>query len=235
MLKVSAVTTVYGYRCPLIAQNFHLGTPRVHHRLNRQHHAFGQLRTLPLFAKVRNLRRFMQLRPNAVPDKIAHHAESVRLHVLLDRRPNVSHRVADLYLLDPFVQRSLGHLEQLLQFRSQLRAHRNRDRSVSVIPIAYHAAVDGNDVSRFQRSLLRRDTVHDLFIDRSAQHTWIAEISFERWRRPKFRNQLLGGFLQIHRGNARRDYRLQVIQNLADHLPAPPHLFDLFRRLADDP
>jgi len=31
-------------------------------------------------------------------------------------------RVADLYLLDALVQRSLGHFEQLLQFRGQLLA-----------------------------------------------------------------------------------------------------------------
>src|SRR5580658_1980936 len=235
MFKVRAVAAVYGYGRPLVTQNFHLGTPRVHHRLNRQHHTLSQLRALALLAKVRDLRRFMQLGSDAMPNEVSHHAESVRFHVLLDRRPNVPYRVADLHLLDAFVQRSLGHLEQLLQFRGQFLAHRHRNGSVSVIPVADHAAVDRNDVSRFQRPLFRRDAVHDLFIDRSAQHTWIAVVSLERRRRSKLRNQFLGGLLQIHRGDARRHDRFQVVQNLADHLPAPPHLFDLFRRLADDP
>src|SRR5208337_3629647 len=138
----------------------------------------------------------MQLRPDAMPNKVSHHAEPVRFHVLLDRRPNVSDRVADLRLLDALVQRGLGHLEQLPQFRGQLLAHRHRDRSVSVIPVKHNSAVDGNDISRFQRPLFRWDPVHDLFIDRSAQHTWITVISLERRRSPEFRNQFLGGLLQ---------------------------------------
>jgi len=119
MFKVRAVTAVERYGRPLVAQNSGLGATRVHHRLNRQDHTFGQLRALALFAEVRNLRRFMQLRPDPVPYKFPHHAEPVRFHVLLDRRSNVSNRVADLYLLDTFVQRSFGYLEQLLQFRRQ--------------------------------------------------------------------------------------------------------------------
>src|ERR1035437_2726318 len=235
MFKVRAVTAVRRYGRPLVAQNLGLGTARVHHRLNRQHHAFGQLRALTLLAKVRNLRRFMQLRPDAMPHKFPYHAEPVRFHELLDRRAHVSDGVADLYLLDALVQRSLGHFEQLLQFRGQLLAHRHGDGSVSVIPIVNNSTVDGNDVSRLQRPLFRWDPVHDLFIDRSAQHTWIAVISLERRRGTEFRDQFLRGLLQVHRRNAGRHHRFQVVQNLADHLPAPPHLFDLFRRLADDP
>src|SRR3982074_200440 len=100
MLKVRTVTAVERYGRPLIAQNLRLRTPRVHHWLDRQNHALRQLRALTLLAKVWNLRRFMQLRANAVPHKFPHHAEPVRFHVLLDRRPNVSDRVTNLYLLD---------------------------------------------------------------------------------------------------------------------------------------
>src|ERR1700686_7802 len=235
MLEVRAVTAVERYGRPLIAQNFCFGSPRVHHRLNRQHHALGQLGALAFFAKVRNLWRFMQFRPNAVAYELPNYTEPVRFHVLLYRRPNMSNGVADLYLLDSLVQRSLGYFEQLFQLRSYRLAHRYRDGSVSVIALKNYAAVDGNDVSRFQRPLLRRDAMHDLFIDRSAEHTRITVITLERRSRSELANQLFGGLFQVHRRNARSYDALQMVQNLADHLPAPLHLLDLFRRLADDP
>src|SRR5258708_8123518 len=229
MLKVRAVTAVERYGRPLVAQNLGLRTPRVHHRLNRQNHAFGQLRALALLAEIRNLWRFMQFRPYTVAHKFSHHAEPVRFHVFLDRRPNVSHRVANLYLLDTLVERSFGHFEQFFQFRCQFLAYRHRDGCVSVIPIAYYSAVDGNNVTRFQRPLFRWNPVHHLFIDRSAQHTWIAAIPLERRRSSDLRDQLLTALLQAHGRHAGRHYTLPVVQNWADHLPAPPHLRDLIR------
>src|SRR6267154_69700 len=148
MLEVCAVAAVERYGRPFIAQNLGLGTPRIHHRFDRQHHAFGQLRALALLAKVRNLRRFVQFGPNAVTYELSYYAEPVRFHMLLNRRPHVSNRVADLNLLDALVQRSLSYFEQLLQLRSYLFAHGNRNRSISVITIKNYAAVDGNDVAR---------------------------------------------------------------------------------------
>jgi len=111
MLEVRAVTAVYRYRSPLVAQHLGLWTTRVHHGLDCQNHALGQLRALTFFAEVRNLRRLVQLRSDTVTDKIPHHAEPVRFHQLLDRRSNVSDGVADLDLLDALVQRRFGYLE----------------------------------------------------------------------------------------------------------------------------
>src|ERR1700688_2238551 len=130
----------------------------------------------------------MQLRPDAVTYELPNHAEPVRFHVLLDRRSHVPHRVADLVLLVALVQRSLGPLEQLLQLRRHYLAHGYRDRGISVITIENNSAVDGNDVSRFQRPLFRRDAMHDLFIDRSAEHTRITVITLERRSRSELAN-----------------------------------------------
>src|ERR1700686_4006012 len=114
MFEVGTVTAVERYGRPFVAQNLGLGTPRIHHRLYRQHHAFSQLRALALLAKVRNLRRFVQFRPNAVTYELSYYAEPVGFDVLLNRRSHVPNGVADLNLLDALVQRSLGHYEQLL-------------------------------------------------------------------------------------------------------------------------
>ena len=118
MFKVRTVTAVERYGRPFVAQNLGLRATRVHHRFDRQHHAFGQLRALAFFAEVWNLRRLVQLRPDAVSYKFSHHAKPIRFHVLLDRRSHVPDRVANFYLLDAFVERGLGHFEQFLQFRT---------------------------------------------------------------------------------------------------------------------
>src|ERR1700746_3190805 len=103
MFKVGAVTAVERYGRPFIAQNLGLGTPRIHHRFNRQNHAFGKFRALAPLAKVRNLRRFVQLRSDAVTYELSYYAEAVRFHVLLNRRSHMSNCVADLNLLDALV------------------------------------------------------------------------------------------------------------------------------------
>src|ERR1700680_2790594 len=235
MFEVRTVTAVERHGCPFVAQNLSLGTSRIHHWFNRQNHAFGQLRALALLAKVRDLRRFVQLRADTMAYEFPYYAESVLFDVLLNRRSNVPDCVANLYLLDALVKRGLGHFEQFLQLRSYWLAYGYGDRRVPVIAFENNSAVDGNNVSGFQFPLFRRNAVHDLFIDRSTQHAGITVISLKRWSRSKLRNQLLGGLFQIHRRNASRDYTFQMIQNLADHLTAAPHLFDFFRRLADDP
>ena len=119
MLKMSTVAAVEGYGGPLVAQNFSFRTPRIHHGLNRQHHAFGQFDALALLAEIRDLRRFVQLGPDSVSDKFSHYAEAGGFHIFLDRRTHMADRVANLRLLDAFVQRRFRYFEQLLQLVGQ--------------------------------------------------------------------------------------------------------------------
>src|SRR3989442_12621101 len=113
MLEVRAVAAIERHGGPFIAQYLGFRSTRIPHRLDRQYHAFGQFYALALLAEIRDLRRFVQLLPNSVSHKLAHHAETVCLDVLLDRRPDVPDRVADPRLLNSFVQRSFRNLEQL--------------------------------------------------------------------------------------------------------------------------
>src|SRR5208283_4867973 len=234
----SAQSARYSCRRPLPPSTYRskpwLRTARVHHRLDRQHHALGQLGALAFLAEVRNLRRLVQLRSDAVPDKFPNYAEARRFHVLLDRRSNVPNRVANLHLLDAPIERCFGYFEQLLQFRREFVAYRYRNGGVSVIAVEDHTAVDRNDVARLEDPLFRRDPMHDLLVDRCAEHARIAVISLECRRCTQFRNQLLGGFRQVNRRYAGCDHTLQVIQHLANDVAAVPHLLNFRRRLADD-
>src|ERR1051326_5296200 len=113
VLEVSAVASIHGHRGPLIVENPRFWAAGIYHRLNRQNHSFFQRRSETLGPEIWNLRLFVKARPDSVPYKLANHAEAVRLNVLLNCCAYVANRVANLCLLDAFVQRGFGYFEQL--------------------------------------------------------------------------------------------------------------------------
>ena len=116
MLEMRTGTAIRRNRRPLIVQNLRFRAPGIHHRLDRQNHAFPQSRVRTTRAKIRHLRLFVQFGSNAVAYELAHHAETVGLDVFLHCRANIADAVADLHLLNRFVERFLGDLQQLLPF-----------------------------------------------------------------------------------------------------------------------
>src|SRR6476469_5817274 len=104
MFKVSAKTSVFGYGGPLIVEHPRAGTPNIHHRLDRQDHAFAQPRSMSARTEVRNLRVFMKLGADTVSDKLPNHAEPGSLNVLLHCRADIANRVADFGGFNPFVE-----------------------------------------------------------------------------------------------------------------------------------
>jgi len=89
VFKVRAVTAVYCYGGPLVAQDLGLRSARVDHRLDRQDHAFGQLRALAFLPSLESA-ALRAAWSDTMPNKLAHHAEPVGFHVLLDGRSYVS-------------------------------------------------------------------------------------------------------------------------------------------------
>src|SRR6516225_10123597 len=124
---MSADTSVYGHRCPLVAEHARLRLAGIHHRLDREDHSLTQARAVSAIAEVWNLRLFMQSRSNAVPNKLAYHAESRRFHMLLHGRTHVPDRIPDPRLLDTPIQGSLGDFEQFLNLLLQAVANRYGD------------------------------------------------------------------------------------------------------------
>src|SRR5882672_1074613 len=52
VLEVRGERAVGGHRGPLVVEHAHLGTPRAHHRLHREHHARQQARPAPWRAEI---------------------------------------------------------------------------------------------------------------------------------------------------------------------------------------
>jgi hypothetical protein len=97
---------------------------------------------MPAIPEIRNLRFFVQTRPDTVPYKLAHHAESSGLNMFLHGRANIADRIPDACLLDPAVQRRFRDFQQLLQLRLQAIADWDCDRGISVISVKHYAAID---------------------------------------------------------------------------------------------
>src|SRR5689334_12047042 len=126
MLEMRAWTTIFRDGGPLVFQNSYTWSACVHHRLNRKHHTFAQLGTVPTNTVVRHLGIFVQLGPDAMSDELANHAKPVRLDDLLDRSPDIADRIAEAHRFDASLQRLLGHFQKLLQLRTDRATDRNR-------------------------------------------------------------------------------------------------------------
>ena len=166
--------------------------------------------------------------------ELANHAETGSFYVFLHGAANIAHRIPNTRLLDPPVQRLFGHFQQFAQLGSDFISHRHRNGCIAVVAVQHHPAVDRNNIARIEGALFRRDTVHNLFVHRRAQHAGIIKISLEGRLCAQVLHLLLRRALQVHRGHARRHQCPQMIEHLSHHAAALPHLLDLRRRFADD-
>src|SRR5581483_10488534 len=169
-----------------------------------------------------------------MPNKLAYNAEAVCLNVFLHRRANIADGISDLRLLYRLVQRRFRYFEQLLALRGNFITYSNGNRRIAVISVQHHTAIDRNNVSGLQHPLRRRDPVHDLVIHRRAQHARIIVIALECRFGAEFLDLFFGGPLEIQRRHTRSNHRLQLVQDLADDVPAALHLFNLGLRFTND-
>src|ERR1700682_1183568 len=100
-----AETSVDCHCRPLVSEHSCLGLAVIHHGLNGEYHSLSQLGTMTAGSVVRHLRLFVQPRTDPVAHELSNHTEAVGLHVLLNRRSNIAHRVSDAHLLDSAVER----------------------------------------------------------------------------------------------------------------------------------
>src|SRR3954469_11390719 len=236
MLKVGAIAAVFGDCGPMIIEHARTRFTGVDHGLDSEHHAFAQLHSRSVRAVVRDLWIFVQLGPDTVSYELADHAEAVGFNHVLHGGADISDGVADAHLLDSALQRSFCDFQQLLELGWQrfLAADCHRDRGVSVISIEDDATIDRDDVTGLELALFRRDTVHDLVVDRSAKNTGIVVISLERGNRARFQNLFFRHALQVHGADPGSNDSAGGLEHLADDLPAAAHFFEFRTRLTHD-
>ena len=229
-----AVAAISGHCRPLIIEHTRSGLAGVHHRLDGQHHAIAQPRSVAASSKVRNLRLFVQLGSNAVSHKLTHYAETIGLNKFLHRCADIADGIPNSGCLNAAIERLLRNFEQLAQLRSEQSIDRNGHRRVTVIAIEDNAAIDGNNVSGLQRPLFRRNSVYDLFVDRSTKHARVIVITLESRLCAQFFDLALGCVLQIHRSRARLYQRAHFIEHFPDNAATAPHLVNFRCRFTNN-
>src|SRR5271165_1604020 len=234
MLEVRAQTSILRDRCPAVAQHLNVRLAGVHHRLDRDHHAFAQLLALPAPAIVRNLRILVQACTNSVTHKFADHTEPFRFHYFLYRGSHIAQRRSGLDFPDAALERSLRYRQQALRARGNLLTHRYGNRRIAVVAVQNYARVDRNNVSVTKHPLRGRNSVNHFLVHRGAQYTRVSTVALECRLRAQFPNLPGGGILEVLR-RCSRLYKLpDMLEHLVNHLAAAPHLLDLLRRLDHD-
>src|SRR5271170_1091809 len=233
VLKMRRIAAVRRYRRPLIVQHSHARTARIHHRLDREHHALLQLGTLARRSVIRQLRVLVHLRADSVAHEFAHHRIPVLFYPLLHRCRYVAQAIPCPDLRDALFQRFPRHAQQLLALRRHL-PNWHRQRRVAKIPAQLHSEIHRKNVALAQFPRCRWNPVHHFLIDRSAHRARITAIAFERGSRPVLLRVTFGELIQLFRRDARPDHRAHFLQRTPDDLPRAVHLFQFRRRFTDD-
>src|SRR5512143_805056 len=144
VLEVRRQRAVERHDRPAIAERLRRRTAEVHHRLDRDREAGHELLAPLGLAVVRDLRFFMELDADAVPDEIAHDAEARGLDNGLHRGADVADVVAEHRRRDAGVERALRHGKQPAGVRADLTDGDGR-RAVGEVAFVADADVDRDD------------------------------------------------------------------------------------------
>ena len=223
-------TLVARHRGPSVPQHLHGRLAGVDHRLDGEHHAFGEPRAAAGLAIVGHLRLLVHALADAVTDELPHDRKPERLDVPLDRVADVRDPGPRPHALDGLVERLLGDAQQ----RGRLFRHvadRQRDRAVAEVSVERRADIDRDDVAFLEHAPAGWDPVDHLVVDRRADRRRISMVSLERRRGAGPRDARLRHLVELRRVDARRHLRRQ---DLAHQPTGPAHPLELGRRSADN-
>ena len=157
----------------------------------------------------------------------------VGLDVLLHGVRDVAEAVADAALLDGVEQRALGDVEQLRGDRAR-RRRPAKVRAASATQPSLTTPMSTERMSPRGELELARDAVHDHVVRRGADRAREAAVALEGRRRALGADELLGGLVELQRGDAGADLARQQVHGSHEDLARRGHLVDLGRGLLDD-
>src|SRR5271163_353669 len=130
-----------GGLCHPFIPHAHFRRAGVHHRLDRNDHAFLQARAASRIAVIREVRLVVHFGADAVSHEFSHHRVTVLLGPALHRVAHIAEAVARAHLIDGAVERLASHVQQLLQLRRNL-PHRHGHRRIRKVAIHFHPEID---------------------------------------------------------------------------------------------
>src|ERR1700719_3300028 len=115
---------------------------------------------------------------DAVSAKLTHDPVIIGLGQLLNGSRNVGKKISGDRLLNSPVQALFCDFNETFDFGSNL-AHGDSHGRIAVIPIVDDAKVEADDISLFQHTFRRGDTMNDLLINGNAEARGKPAITFE--------------------------------------------------------
>ena len=186
------------------------------HWLDREHHAFLDTEAFSRLADMHIVRLLVQVPADAMREKVAHDAETVRFGMPLDRARHVAEPIAGLRLRDAQVKAFLRDAHQLLGRRRDL-PDRIAPGRIAEPAIELRDRVDRHDIA-FLKWLIAREAMRDHVVDGGTGRILIALIAFRVWLCAVLQDNVLEYALNLVRRNTRFDERGDRTMAFGHHL-----------------
>src|SRR5262249_2340695 len=184
-------------------------------------------------AAVWRLRLLWERPPDAVADEGPPDTEARRLDVALDRDRHVPDAPPRPALGDAELERLPGDVEQAADLVGDL-ADRQGHRRVGVVPLDDGSEIEPDDVSFAEPAPGRRNSVHDLLVDRGADRGRESPVSLEGRLRVPLPDQILHLAVDLEGRHARLHEIAAHPEGVGQDTASLPHVGNLGGRLELD-
>ncbi len=163
--------------------------------------------------------------PHPVSHKLAHDAEPVGLHAPLYGAGDIAHAIPRQSLANPFVERLLRYINQLLR-PGIATAHHIGAGSITNKPLHHNADIQTHDIPILD-STIARHPMHNLFIHRDAHVAWITPIPEKSTLRSVLSHEFRRVFVDLSRRHSGCDPLSRFFQDCGRHTTGSPHGFNI--------
>src|SRR5574344_7782 len=201
MFKMRSRLTVTCDDRPFIWHHPNRFITHCYHRFYRYTHALFECNAIPASTVIGHLRIFMHFFTNAMTDKFSYHTVTIILAMHLNSISNVTKVTTTDSCLYTLIKRFLRYLQQFLHVLRNLADTKSVTR-ISVETVKKCSAVNTDDVTILQDTLLTRYSMNDLLVDRSANASgerpsvWIRE-TLKCRNSSIISNKLIRDFIQL--------------------------------------
>ena len=221
MFELRRQRPVARHRRPAIIEQFHRRAAQVDHRFDSEEHAGAQHDAAAGLAEVNDIGRFVEIEPEAMAAKIAHHAHALLFGVALDGVADIAERGAGAGGLDAEHQAFIGDIDEFLRLQRHV-ADEEHAAGIAVPAIDNDRDIDVDDIAVLELAG-RRNAVADDVIDADAQA--VAEAAIEDGRRimAGSAHEFPSHAIKIKRHHIGHDMRRQHVEHFGGEFAGLAH------------
>ena len=226
---MSRKRSVGGHDRPFVGEHGRLRSAEVEHRLERKRHPGLDLEPAARCAVVWDVRGFVHLLADPMPDVLADDAETMRFRGCLHGVTDVAEALAHPRLAQPIPQGLFCGVYELLHLVGDV-ANRGGEGCVTVPPLVDRPGVDRNDVSVSQH-IVPGDAVHDRPVRGGADRRREPVVPEERRSTAVVPHHFRADGVEGRSSHPRGDSRPDRIVHRSNTTPSDFHLGKVFRGL----